>query len=572
MVAISNGLLIINPLIFRQAVLALSGDTESETSLLRTSVNWVFGSYARELWAWVLTLLAIAMISSFFKFGMRMAFVTVSRDAEFEIRSKLFNRIQSQSMAFFDRHGIGELLSRLTNDITAYRDLLGPGIMYPVFFLTLVGPGIFALFSISAKLASLAMIPLVAIPIVNFALRKRLYSLSTDVQKLLAEMSNLVQEHYSSIRIIKSYTMERSAWGKFKFFCVRFINVNLRLSLLQGTLFPFFTFLTKAVTVLLVLFSGVLIYKGWSELNTADFVSFMWIQSYIFFPVIMLGWLIPVYERGRAAYDRLRDIYEEPIEVKDQAPDGAPIQPLASIEFRNLTFTYPGAVRPALNEINLEIAGGSLVGITGPVSSGKSTLFRLLNREYEIPKGTILIGGRDIHEYPLSAFHREMATVEQVPFLFSRTIAENVRFGKREASQEEIEAVARDAAFHDTVMEFPEFYETLVGERGVTLSGGQKQRLAMARAFLVDRSILLLDDIFSAIDSSTESRIFQTMKENLKNKTMLLITHRVSILLQMDRVIYMADGQVLEDGNPQELMRQGGHFAALAELQMLERP
>ncbi|CCB90752.1 multidrug resistance-like ATP-binding protein MdlA [Waddlia chondrophila 2032/99] len=571
MLLVSNGLLIFNPLVFRQAVIAVDPNSPVEEGILHDFFWWLWGAQVGNIWVWAPSLLLIAILSAYLKYQMRVTFITVSRDVEVEIRSKLFSRIQSQSMAFFDNHGIGELLSRLTNDISAYRDVLGPGIMYPLFFLTLVIPGLAALFFISTKLAVISMIPMILIPIVNFAIRGRLYELSKRVQKSLADLSNMAQEHYSAIRTIKSYVIENTLFKYFLALCNSLVSMNLRLATLQGALFPFFTFLTKVTTVVLVLFSGFVILKGWGELSAADFVSFMWIQSYIFFPVLMLAWLIPVFERGRAAYDRLLEIYEEPIEVVDHLVSELKIPVGARLAFRNLTFRYPSQQIPALSNFNLEIEGGAFVGITGPVGAGKSTLFKLLNREYEIPEGMIEIGGRDIHKYPLSAFHMEVVTVEQVPFLFSKSIEENVKFGKREATKEEIEEVSRFADFHETVLDFPEQYHTLVGERGVTLSGGQKQRLAMARAFLVNRSILLLDDIFSAVDSDTEARIFQSMRRNFKGKTVLLITHRMSILEQMDRVIYLSGGQVSEEGTPKELMQLGGQYAALVELQRIDR-
>ncbi|HEY4832070.1 MAG TPA: ATP-binding cassette domain-containing protein, partial [Waddliaceae bacterium] len=243
----------------------------------------------------------------------------------------------------------------------------------------------------------------------------------------------------------------------------------------------------------------------------------------------------------------------------------------ADIELRGLTFRYPNSTVFALFNITLTIKGGQFIGITGPIGAGKTTLFRLLNREYEIPYNMILIDGHDIHKYPLSSFYQQVVTVEQIPFLFSKSISENVKFGRRNASQEDLETVTRYADFHETVLEFPEQYETMVGERGVTLSGGQKQRLAMARAFLVDRSILLLDDVFSSVDFATEQRIFNAMRESFLGKTVLLITHRVSVLDKMDRIIYMKEGIVVEEGSPDQLTRKGGSYAALVELQRLKQ-
>lgn len=472
-------------------------------------------------------------------------------------------------MAFYDRHGIGELLSRLTNDISIYREVLGPGIMYPLFFITLVTPGLFALFYISPPLAAISIVPLMLVPLLNVAFRQKIYAISLGVQKGLADMSNMVQEQYSGIRIVKSYVIENILSQRFYRFCQKLLGLNFKLSCYQGMLFPFFTLLTKMITIVLVMFSAIILLKGLEGLNAADFVSFMWIQSYIFFPVLMLAWVIPIYERGRASYDRLLEIYDEPVDIQEGKFPELSIPIPADIGFNHLTFRYPAASVDALTDIHLSIRAGSLVGITGPVGSGKSTLFRLLNREYEVAEGAILIGGRDIHDYPLEAFAKEIMIVEQAPFLFSRTIAENVGFGKEDASLEDLEMVSRFADLHDTITSFPQGYETIVGERGVTLSGGQKQRLAMARAFLVNRSILLLDDVFSSLDAATEKRIFKILLENFSQKTILLITHRISILEKTDRILYMKNGKILEDGSPQELLEKNGPYAALAELQRL---
>jgi len=550
LLVIANLLTITNPLIFRKAVMAME----------------VPGS---TLAPWVIALVAVAIMASSMKFLMRLTFIIISRDIERDVRLKLFVKMQKQSAAFYDKFGIGELLSRLTNDITAYRAVLGPGVMYPLFFLTLAVPGLIALFFISPILASFALIPLFIIPIVNGSARTFIYEYSMIVQEGLGKMSTMAQEYYSGIRAVKTYVIESSAYRRFQNLCKKLVGVQFRLLSIQGVIYPFFSLMTKLTTVGLVLLSGYIIYRAWGELSTADFVSFMWIQSYIFQPILMLGWLLPIYEKGRAAYDRLVDIYNEPIQVLDRPDASLVIPENADIHIRNLTFTYPTVSRPTLRDINLHIPAGTIVGITGPVGSGKTTLLRLLNREYEIPDGKISFSGHDIHEYHLDAFSNAMVTVEQIPFLFSKTIGENIRFGKAEATQEEVELVADYADLHQTVLDFPEQYETLVGERGVTLSGGQKQRVAMARAFLVERSILLLDDIFSAVDTATERRIFSKLQNNFKGKTVLLITHRVSILDQLQRVVYMQDGRIVEDGSPAELKQKKGRYAALAELQMM---
>lgn len=570
MVLISNLLLILNPLIFRAALSAMDPLSEKGGGIIETFFFWLFGERAKSLWPWIAILFVVAGVSAMFKYSMRMAFITISRDAELEIRAKLFEKIQGQSMAFFDRFKIGELLSRLTNDISAYRDVLGPGIMYPIVFLTIVIPGFAALYLISKPLTLISIVPLLVLPWINYFMRGPIYTQARGVQESLGKLSSWVQEHFSAIRIVKAYATGGAKLKEFDRQSRELLAKELLLSYYQGSLFPFFTFLTKIITAILVLACAWIILRENGLLSTADFVSFMWIQSYIFFPVLSLSWLIPVYERGKAAYDRLLEMYQEPIEVKDTAPSKEQISPFADISIRGLTFSYPGTVSKVLSDLSLEIKGGTFLGITGPVGAGKSTLFKLLSREYEIPGGMIAIGGKDIHDYPLKAFQLQIVSVEQVPFLFSKTIAENVRFGRREATQEELETVLGIADLHETVLDFPEQYETLIGERGVTLSGGQKQRLAIARAFLVNRSILLLDDIFSAVDSSTERRIFQAMRKNFSGKTVLLITHRASVLEKMDKVVYMKKGKIMEEGTHEELLSLKKAYSAEIELQQMK--
>jgi ATP-binding cassette subfamily B protein len=569
-ILLANLLLIFNPMVFRQALISLDPSSESMAGTAPAHINWLPSVLTSSIVFWGILLITIAFLSAYFRNKMRWYFFSIGGEVEKKTRSKIFNRIQSQSMAFFDNHGTGELLSRLTNDIAAYRDVLGPGILFPTYFLTVVIPGLCLLYMLSPFLTLIALIPLFFIPFFKIFTRKPIHIFSHKVQEDLGEISNLTQEYYSGIRIIKSYVIEAGIFRHFYDQSQKLSSDSLRLSVLLGTTYPFFTLITKIVTVLLVLGASFLIlHLEASSLGAADFITFMWIQSYIFFPILMLGWVLPLYARGFSAYERLYQIYSEPIEVKDQGYAGLLILPSSAIHIKHLSFTYPSSSLPALNDLTLTIEPGSFIGITGPVGSGKSSLFKILNRQYQIPKGMVLIGEYDILDYPLEAFRRQMVTVEQVPFLFSKSIAENVLFGREEASREELELVARHADLHETVMEFPEQYETLVGERGVTLSGGQKQRVAMARAFLVNRSILLLDDIFSALDSETEKRIFNSMKTNFQGKTVLLITHRSSILSQMERVIYMHQGKVVEDGKPEELMQKDGYYAALVQLQSL---
>ena len=568
MILISNALLILNPLILRQALFAISPQEQAQAGPLTLFFHELFGSHFQSIVVWSLLLLSVAIVSSVLKYWMRIVFLSVSRQVETDLRNRLFDRIQAQSGAFYDRHAIGDLLSRLTNDITAYRDLLGPGLMYPMFFITMLIPALIALAYLSPSMALVSSLPIIFMYLINSFVKQPLFKVSGEVQKSLADMSRMSHEYFSGIKLIKSYGVEEQTLGRFKDLCRKSGLLNIRYSTFQGMLFPGLVLVTKIITVLLVAMAAVIVLlKEGKTLSLGDFISFMWIQSYVFTPLLMLAWVIPMYQKGKASYARLFEIYNEPIEVREEPISHSSIHPEADIVFRNLTFSYPDQNRPVLSDLNLSIKAGTFFGITGPVGSGKTTLFRLLNREYEVPENKILFGDSDIHYYSLDAFRQNMVIVEQKPFLFSKSIRDNIRFGKEGATEKEIVEVSEEADLHQDVLTFPDQYNTIVGEKGVALSGGQKQRVAIARVFLADRSIFLLDDVFSAVDSATEKKIFAAIRKKFAGKTVLLITHRVSVLEKMDRVIYLLNGKIVADGSPQELVREEGPYRTLVSLQ-----
>lgn len=569
MVLISNCLLVINPLIFRQAVMTLDPSTGESKDFLSLFFHDFLGPYKYSLAIWTLILVIVAIASAYFKYKMRVAFITISRKVEAETRSFLFDRILNQSSNFFDWHRTGELMSRLTNDITAYRDVLGPGMMYPIYFITLIVPALIGLFSISVPLALLSLLPITILPPFIFLGQSRIYNLSLSVQKSLADLSTMAHEIYAGVRTIKAYAREPHVFKRFCSLCKNFQKLNLRWIIIEGLFFPFLNFITRLVTVALVLLAGFIILQAWGTLSAADFVSFMWLQSFIFGPILMMGWVLPFYIKGQAAYFRLVEIYDEPNAVHNNSHGRSSLPSNVEVKFQHLNFVYPNNKVNALTDINLKIPPGSFVGITGPIGAGKSTLIRLLARDYEISRGMIAIGGHDIHDYSLEALRKDIAIVEQYPFLFAKTIAENVSLAKEEASIQEIQSVSELADLHETIVRFPQQYLTIIGERGITLSGGQKQRLAIARALLLNKNILLLDDIFSAVDAATEKKIFASIKSKFAGKTVVMVTHRISALEKMDRVVYMIEGKIVEEGSPEQLAKKKGPYAALLELQKL---
>ncbi len=545
----------------------MNPDKSGDVGQLTLFLHQLFGTSPHSIGAWLILLLSIAVISALFKYGMRIIFMSVGRQVETEMRSQLFERIQIQSKTFYDRHGIGDLLSRLTNDMTAYRDMLGPGLMYPMFFLTMLIPAVTALFFISPLMAGVSTVPVVAIFLMNLWIRHPLFKLSDAVQRSLSDMSRMAHEYFSGIKLVKSYGMERATSLRFKELCEIFGQLNMRSATLQGLFFPALVSLIKLTSVSVVALAGMVMLLDWgSPISMGDFLAFIWIQSYVFGPLLMLVWVIPMYQKGRAAYARLVNIYAEPIEVFDVPGANALIDSRTGIDFRDLTFAYPGQSHSIFSGFNLSIQPGTFLGITGPVGSGKTTLFRLLNREYDVPPEKIFLGGQDIHCYALEAFRQDLIIVDQIPFLFSKSVRDNIKLGNPSATEEEMIEAAKRADLHSDILSLPMGYDTMIGERGLTLSGGQRQRMAIARTLLADRMIFLFDDIFSSVDSSTEKKIFDQLRERFSGKTVLFITHRVSILQQLDRVIYLVGGKIQSDGAPAELAEREGPYKNLVEL------
>lgn len=553
-IILSNGLIVLNPLIFRYAIAVYD----------RTAVQGLPGWGS--VYPWAVVLLTVASISAWLKYHMRRMFISISRDAEADIRRTLFEQLQGHAQPFFDRHRIGDLMSRLVNDVSVYREVLGPGLLYPAYFVTMVVPAMIILFVLSPWLALLSLLPIFAIPPLMLLIRGVIYLTSRRVQATLADMSTVTQETFSGIRLVKSFGCQEALSTRFASLCRRFLRLNLRLMAAEGLFYPVLRLLARVVTVLLVLVASYMILGPWGGLSTADLVSFMWVQSYILLPVLLLGWILPFYQRGRGAYSRLFELYAEPHDVRDTGNLSHAVTRPPSVELTKLTFAYPGSTGPVLREVSARFASGQITGITGPPGSGKSTLFYLLARDYLASGQAIVLSGRPVEDFSLPVLRRAVGIVEQEPFLFSRTIAENIGLGRLGASTREIEEAAKRAGLHETVTRFPNGYHTTVGERGITLSGGQKQRVVLARALLANAPLLLLDDCFSALDAATADQILRNLR-GLVRTTVLIITHRVSLLQQLDTVFVVQEGRITESGSPSELAQRGGHYAALVELE-----
>ena len=513
-------------------------------------------------------LILIALTQGVFLFTQRRVLINMSRDIEYDLRSDFYAHLQKLPFEFYQTHRTGDLMARATNDLSAVRMIVGPALMYSmntVFAMALLVP---LMASISWRLTLLAFLsmPLVATATNYFS--KRIHDRFEKVQEYFGTVSNRAQESFAGVRVIRAYTQEQAEIESFKLVNREFVNRNLQLIRLSGIFHPILQFFIGLGFIAVLWFGGGLVIGG--KISIGQFVQFTLYLGYLIWPMIALGWVINIFQRGMASMGRLHQIMSIEPSIRD-AGDVQSIDAIkGEIEFRDLTFTYGEAREPALMDINLHIEPGQTVAFVGSVGSGKSTMMNLVTRLLDAEPGQVLIDGLPIREIPLGVLRSSIGYVPQETFLFSETIAENIAFGVEHATAEEIERVATEAGIAEDILEFPDGFETLVGERGITLSGGQKQRTAIARALIRRPRILILDDALSSVDTYTEERILGHLRRIMRGRTSLIVSHRVSTVKDADVIVVLEDGRIAERGTHDSLIARGGLYAELYEKQLLE--
>lgn len=561
-----NGVWILFPMVIRDAV---------------RDLNTAVTPYTLRKYAFYL--LAVAAVKGIFQYLTRWILIGVSREIEFDLRNDLFKHLERLSYSHYQRTRTGDIMARMTNDLNAVRMLVGPGIMYTANTVVFTAVSLVFMLSISPRLTMYAFLPLPVFSIVVQYFGRQIHERFERIQAMFSDISARAQENFSGARLIRAYVQEEAEIELFERENKEYIGRSLKLVRLMGMLWPTLETLL-GVAIVLVLFVGgreVIHHR----INVGDFAAFNTNMVQLTWPIIALGWVINIFQRGTASLGRIQSILAEQPEITDADVPASlpPTDVLGEIEFRNLSFHYDQTLRAAepaeghrhgdenvLRNVNLKIPAGTSLAIVGPTGSGKSTLVSLVPRIYDAASGSVLIDGRPIREFPLEVLRRNIGFVPQETFLFSDSIRENIAFGAQDATDEDVRRVAEAASIAADIESFPEGYNTLVGERGLTLSGGQKQRTAIARALLRSPRILVLDDALASVDTQTEDRILNHLREIMRGRTTIFISHRVSTVRNADRIAVLHDGQIVEYGTHDELIDRDGYYTELYNKQLLE--
>ncbi|MBI3950507.1 MAG: ABC transporter ATP-binding protein [Acidobacteria bacterium] len=518
------------------------------------------------LFQYALLVVAIALVQGIFLFLQRWILVGMSRDIEYELRNDLVAHLLKLDMQFYHNYRTGDLMARATNDMNAVRMVAGPAVMYAMqtFSIFVLALPLMIKVSGTLTLLALASLPLVSVATKYFG--QRIHERFERIQEFFSTLSAKAQENFSGVRVVRAFTQEEAEMKAFRRLNREYVEHNMSLIRLSGMFFPSLQTLIGLGFVIVLWYGGYLTLRG--TINIGQFIEFNLYMGRLIWPMIALGFVVNLMQRGMASMERIHRVFDRAPLIQD-APEAVDLPLQGQIEFRNLTFGYDGRA-PVLKNINLLIEPGETVAVVGHTGSGKTTLINLIARLLDPPERQLFINDVDIRQIKLDRVRSSIGLVPQEPFLFGLTVKENIALGARGVLMEDIERAAIIAGIDADIADFPDAYETVVGERGITLSGGQKQRTAIARAVIRRPEILILDDALSSVDTQTEERILHHLRNVMRDRTSIIISHRVSTVKDADKIVVLDDGRIVEQGTHDELLALGGIYADLYEKQLLE--
>lgn len=552
-ILISNSMTVILPILLKDAIDELQRNTTS--AILLKYAGLIVGT---------------SIVGGIFRYSIRQTIIVVSREIEYDLRGDFWSHIQKLPLRYFQNNSTGNIMSHATNDINAIRSFIGPAVMYSIdtSIRLLIVVGI--MMSMNFSLTIYALLPLPFLSYGVYRVGKLIHEKYVKIQENFSQLTTRAQENFSGIRVIKSFVREENEIKRWRELSKEFLRKNMNLIRIQAMITPILTVITGISIIVVIWIGGGKVING--EMSLGEIAAFVAYLSILIWPVIAFGWVMNIIQQAEASMKRLNKIFSEPYEIDDSEKTDLSIKELkGEIEFNNVSFRYSDNLPKVLNNINLKIPIGSTLAVIGHTGSGKTSLINLIPRLYDVTDGEVKIDGKNVKEIPLDILRTNIAVVQQESFLFSDTVNGNLSYGLRTIDIDKVKEVSRIANFDKDVETFTKGYETMVGERGITFSGGQKQRASLARALAADPKILILDDSFSAVDTQTEERILKNLKEFMKNRTSIIISHRISTVKDADNIIVIHNETIAEQGTHNELVALNGIYADLHYRQLLEK-
>lgn len=562
-VILSNGFRTYNPKIIGKAideVVAFIKNIESNSSVLNSALE---SELSKTLLIFFLIYISIALLEGLFTFLMRQTIIVVSRHIEFDLKNDLYTHYQNLDTSFYKKNNTGDLMNRITEDVSRVRMYVGPAVMYSVNLFFTITFAIWAMANINLELTLWVLIPLPVLSFVIYFINDRVEKASTVIQEQLSDLTTQAQENYSGIRVVQSYAREEAMLQHFEKESNSYKSKNLWLAKIDALYFPIMNLLIGISLIVTIYAGGLRVGNG--SITAGNIAEFLIYMNMLMWPVSSLGWVASLIQRAAASMKRINDFLKVKPNIINHTHSSNKM--VGKVSFENVNFTYPETGITALKHISFTIPAGERWAIIGKTGSGKSTLAELLMRMYDVTSGSIKIDDIDVRDWDTANLRSQIGYVPQDVFLFSETVKENIAFGINNSDLETVIKYAQHASIHEEIERFAHKYETMVGERGVTLSGGQKQRISIARALIKQPNLLILDDSLSAVDVATEQAIQQSLSNSIAGKTTLIITHRIFSFINFDKIIVLNDGEIAEFGTHEELLNKGGIYSSLYALQ-----